>query len=164
MRGSTRDKITSPDEAKLVNQHLALARAAHEVNRAYCLAIGDDSQTSWDDAPDWQKVSALEGVRGVLAGDGPRESHARWLAEKTRTGWKYGYTKCIATKEHPCVVPYDQLPLEQKRKDDLFVGTVRLVAGALGLLEPEADVQSGAADPEKAGLVRSRRRRASAHR
>ena len=29
----------------------ACARAAHEANRAYCLALGDTSQPSWDDAP-----------------------------------------------------------------------------------------------------------------
>lgn len=35
------------------------AKTAHEVNRAYCLSIGDISQPSWEDAPDWQKKSAV---------------------------------------------------------------------------------------------------------
>jgi hypothetical protein len=41
---------------------IACARAAHEANRAYCLALGDETQAPWHDAPDWQKESAIEGV------------------------------------------------------------------------------------------------------
>lgn len=110
----------------------ACARAAHEVNRAYCLALGDESQPPWESAPDWQKSSALDGVQGVLAGNGPEESHVSWLREKELTGWKYGPVKDPEKKEHPCFVPYGDLPPEQKKKDLLFVTTVRLVAVALG--------------------------------
>lgn len=28
-----------------------IAQVAHEINRAYCQAIGDDSQPCWNDAP-----------------------------------------------------------------------------------------------------------------
>lgn len=110
----------------------ACARSAHEVNRAYCIAIGDTSQLPWEDAPEWQKSSARNGVDGVLAGNGPRESHESWLKEKAETGWKYGPVKDPEKKEHPCFVGYDDLPREQKKKDSLFVTTVRCVAAALG--------------------------------
>lgn len=53
----------------------AAARAAHEANRAYCLALGDTSQPAWDDAPEWQRTSAMKGVEGALAGNSPRQSH-----------------------------------------------------------------------------------------
>lgn len=109
----------------------AAARAAHEVNRAYCLAIGDASQVSWDDAPEWQRTSAENGVRGVIAGNGPAESHAGWLKEKAETGWTYGPIKDASKKQHPCFVPYEELPPEQKKKDALFVSTVRAVLLAL---------------------------------
>jgi hypothetical protein len=109
----------------------ACARAAHEVNRAYCLAIGDTSQPSWEDAPAWQKSSALNGVEGVLNGNTPEKSHESWLAEKERTGWKYGPVKDPEKKEHPCFVPYAKLPPEQAKKDLLFVGAVRTMAHAL---------------------------------
>jgi len=36
-------------------------------------------------------------------------------------------------KEHPCFVPYAQLPPEQKYKDTLYLATVRSMAKALGL-------------------------------
>lgn len=110
----------------------ACARAAHEVNRAYCLAIGDTSQPSWDDAPEWQKSSARSGVLGVVSGNGPEQSHESWLEEKRAAGWTYGEVKDPDKKEHPCFCPYASLPDAQKRKDVLFVGTVRCVAAALG--------------------------------
>lgn len=109
----------------------ACARAAHEVNRAYCLSTGDTSQPSWDDAPDWQKSSARNGVAGVLAGNGPEQSHESWLAEKAATGWKYGPIKDPEKKEHPCFVPYADLPADQRAKDDLYVSTVRAMLTAL---------------------------------
>lgn len=109
----------------------ACARAAHEVNRAYCL--NDPSQVPWEDAPDWQRQSAINGVRGVLEdGNGPRESHASWLREKEATGWKFGPVKDAEKKEHPCFLTYDELPEAQRVKDDLFVSTVTAVASALG--------------------------------
>ena len=110
----------------------ACARAAHEVNRAYCLALGDKSQPSWDDAPDWQKSSARNGVSGALAGATPEQSHESWLAEKAATGWKYGEVKDPEKREHPCFVPYKDLPAAQQAKDRLFTSTVREVAKALG--------------------------------
>lgn len=99
-----------------------VAKIAHEVNRAYCKAIGDDSQPSWDDAPDWQKQSAVNGVNFHHANPdaGPSASHESWLAEKQAAGWKYGPVKDPDIKEHPCFVPYDDLPLEQRVKDYLF--------------------------------------------
>lgn len=114
---------------------LACARAAHEANRAFCIAHDDYSQPAWDDAPDWQKSSALNGVRGVLFdGNGPEQSHESWLREKTETGWKYGPVKDPEKKEHPCFVPYADLPPEQKAKDHIFTAVVRAVALATGLI------------------------------
>lgn len=111
-----------------------MARSAHEANRAYCLSIGDTSQPSWDDAPGWQRSSALNGVSGALAGDTPEQSHESWLEEKRRTGWKYGPVKDPEKKEHPCFVSYSELPPEQQVKDAIFTGVVRSVATALGVL------------------------------
>ena len=44
-----------------------IAKVCHEINRAYCHAIGDDSQLSWDQAPEWQRQSAIHGVEFSLA-------------------------------------------------------------------------------------------------
>lgn len=106
------------------------ARLCHEVNRAYCAMLGDHSQPAWADAPEWQRASAIAGVRFALDNPDakPEDSHNSWLAEKRATGWTYGPVKDPEKKEHPCFVPYDQLPLEQRAKDRLFLATVRALA------------------------------------
>jgi hypothetical protein len=107
-----------------------IAQIAHETNRAYCLTIGDTSQPSWAEAPEWQRTSAIKGVEFHLAAHAageppsPSASHESWLAEKTAAGWKYGPLKDAEKKEHPCFVPYDELPVEQRMKDYLFASVV----------------------------------------
>lgn len=110
----------------------ACAEAAHTINKIYCESIGDTSQLPWDRAPQWQKDSAINGVKGVYAGNGPEQAHESWLEEKRMHGWKYGPRKDPDRKEHPCFVPYGELPSDQKKKDHLFVATVRSMAAALG--------------------------------
>jgi hypothetical protein len=99
-----------------------IAQVCHEANAAYCRTIGDTSQPAWNDAPEWQRKSAVTGVLGIAEGriTAPGDSHVSWLAEKEADGWKYGPTKNADAKEHPCMVPFDQLPREQQVKDHLF--------------------------------------------
>ena len=103
-----------------------IARVAHEINRAYCQALGDNSQPAWESAPDWQRSSAINGVAFHRANPDaePSHSHVEWMKEKKATGWKFGPIKDPDKKEHPCFVPYDELPVEQKAKDYLFRATV----------------------------------------
>ncbi len=107
-------------------QIVDIAKVAHEVNRAYCAAFGDHSQPTWDVAPQWQRDSAIAGVMFHLANPdaGPAASHESWLREKEADGWKYGPVKDPAKKEHPCYVPYNELPVEQKAKDYLFTAVI----------------------------------------
>lgn len=103
-----------------------VARICHETNRVYCESIGDGSQKPWAFAEDWQRESAIKGV--VFAVSNPEApasaQHDAWLADKERAGWKYGPVKDAEKKEHPCFVPYDKLPVEQRIKDYLFKGVV----------------------------------------
>ena len=107
-----------------------IAQVAHEVNRAYCQAFNDNTQPPWSEAPEWQRTSAIKGVEFHIANPeaGPDHSHNEWLKEKAATGWKYGPLKNPDTKEHPCFVPYEELPEEQKAKDFLFRGVVHALA------------------------------------
>lgn len=103
-----------------------IAKACHEVNRAYCLALGDNSQPAWDDAPAWQKDSAVLGVK-LHANNpdaGPQASHESWMAQKLAEGWEYGPTKDPEAKKHPCIVPFDELPVAQQAKDFIFRAVV----------------------------------------
>lgn len=103
-----------------------IAKVAHEINKAYCESIGDNSQTSWEDAPDWQKSSAINGVQFHIDNPdaSPSASHEKWMKQKQEEGWKYGPVKDAEKKEHNCYLPYDELPVEQRSKDFLFKQTV----------------------------------------
>ncbi len=108
-----------------------IARVCHEVNTAYCRALGDESQQPWETVPDWQRQSAINGVTYHLAtpNSTPRDSHENWLKERLGQGWMYGPVKDLVTKTHPCCVPYEQLPVEQQVKDHLFLAVVRALEG-----------------------------------
>lgn len=106
------------DEWKVVQ----IAKVCHEANRTYCMALGDMSQMVWYFAEQWQRDSAIKGVHFCLDNPQlpPSSNHEAWLEEKRLAGWKYGPVKNEITKEHPCFVPYDELPAAQKLKDALF--------------------------------------------
>jgi RyR domain len=112
----------------------ACARTAHEMNRVYCLALGDASQVPWEWALPEMKDSVRKGVEGALAGNTPEQSHESWLAHRIERGWVYGPAKDPNAKPptHPCLVPYAELPEAQRKKDEIFVKTVRTMAAALG--------------------------------
>jgi DUF1680 family protein len=105
---------------------LQIAKTCHEANRIYCESIGDNSQKPWNDAPPWQKNSAYNGVVFKLEHPEvtPEDSHKNWLKEKKEQGWKFGKKKDAEKKLHPCMVPYDKLPEEQKVKYELFLAVV----------------------------------------
>jgi len=99
-----------------------IAKVAHEVNRAFCEAIGDTSQLSWDKAPEWQRRSALEGVLFHLTNPDarPEAAHENWSKLKVKEGWVHGEVKSEDAKTHPCLLPFSELPVAQQAKDYLF--------------------------------------------
>lgn len=119
-----------------------IARIAHEVNRAYCTATGDYSQPAWGDAPQWQKDSAIAGVKYAEGNPHalPEHSHQSWLKQKVADGWKYGPAKDPDKKEHPCMVEYKLLPEAQRVKDFLFLAVCRAA------LEDDASQRKAALD------------------
>lgn len=113
----------------------SIARFCHDINKAYCSAMGDDSQPEFDDAPQWQIDSAMNGVKFHLANPdaSPSASHESWYAQKESEGWVYGEVKDPELRTHPCMVQYDELPKEQKAKDYLFKQTIHSCKTLLGI-------------------------------
>lgn len=115
----------------------SIAMVAHEVNRAYCLAIGDCmDMPHWRDSPQWQRDSCIAGVKAHLSDPDmtPADSHESWIKGKIDAGWVLGHKKDLSAKTHPCLVRFDKLPREQQVKDHLFSAVVRALSrGEIGL-------------------------------
>lgn len=128
-----------------------IARTCHEANRAYCMALGDNSQPSWDKAPKWQKDSAINGVEFHLANPGADDSasHENWYKEKLADGWVYGPKKDPEKKEHPCMVPFKELPPEQQAKDRLFRAVVHALKDLLELPNGESVTEDDIDDEDE---------------
>lgn len=108
-----------------------IAAACHNANRNYCRSLGDYTQYPWDEAEEWQRISARNGVRQILDNPltTPEQSHENWMKEKLADGWQFGTVKDPVAKLHPCILPYDLLPAEQRVKDAIFGAVARAVAG-----------------------------------
>jgi len=108
----------------------AIARVCHEANRAVQVIQGDPAVSPrWDQAPDWQRASAVDGVGQALAGATPEQLHQSWCDLKVADGWRFGVVKDADAKTHPCLVAYDQLPADQRLKDRLFSAVVAALVG-----------------------------------
>ena len=46
-----------------------------------------------------------------------KNTHEVWAAGRIREGWRYGPVRDDLKKEHPCLVPYEELPEEEKEFD-----------------------------------------------
>ena len=134
----TNDQIQTNDQTPnpLPYSTEEIARVCHEANRAYCLALGDDSQLPWAQAADWQRQSAIKGVEKMTAemdspDFDPSMLHESWAEEKRQGGWVYGPVKDATAKTHPCLLPFGLLPEDQQRKDYLFAVIVLALASPL---------------------------------
>jgi RyR domain len=109
------------------NDITAIAKVCHQANKAWCESNGDHSQKDWDEAAEWQRQSAINGVVFAMnnADAEPSAQHDAWMEEKVAEGWTRGDVKDAGKKTHPQLVPYDDLPAEQQKKDKLFRAIVR---------------------------------------
>lgn len=57
-----------------------------------------------------------------------RNAHEVWATTRMEQGWTYGPTRDDAKKEHPCLVPYDELSEKEKQYDrDTALETLKLI-------------------------------------
>lgn len=103
-----------------------IGRACHEANVAIC-SHNDEEFYHWDDAPEWQREAAIDGVKTVLGDPSttPEDLHKAWMDKKLKDGWTYGKIKDDQKKTHPCLVDYDELDEYQQLKDSVFNAIVK---------------------------------------
>ena len=103
-----------------------IAKVCHESNRVWCQANGDNSQKHWKNAEQWQRDSAIVGVTFRINNPDAKHDaqHNAWMQDKVKNGWVFGEVKDAEKKTHPCIVPFEQLPEFQQKKDALFCAIV----------------------------------------
>jgi hypothetical protein len=47
------------------------------------------------------------------------------MQSRLADGWTWGPEESVVFKQHPCLVPYEDLPVAEKRKDVLFQAIVK---------------------------------------
>lgn len=63
-----------------------------------------------------------------LIEDMARNVHEVWAKNRMAEGWTYGPVRDDALKQHPCLVPYDELPEGEKEYDrDTSQQTLKLI-------------------------------------
>lgn len=99
-----------------------IARTAHEVNRAYCRQLGEEAQPEWSLITGLERQRVRDAARGVLDGTfvSIEDQHDAWVSCRREDGWQYGPKKSLADKRSPALVPYAQLPVEQRLKGAIF--------------------------------------------
>ncbi|MBW2190121.1 MAG: hypothetical protein JRG93_11135 [Deltaproteobacteria bacterium] len=111
-----------------------IAAACHQQNKTYCSLMGDGSQPLWLDTSSNIRDSMIAGVGGALDGNTAEQSHESWCEFRRKDGWVYGEKKDSEAKTHHCLVPYGDLPLSQRRKDEFFIEMVRQLGLVSGLI------------------------------
>ena len=53
----------------------------------------------------------------ALAEEIAKNVHEVWAAGRINDGWTFGQDRNDAEKKHPCLVPYEQLPEQEKEYD-----------------------------------------------
>lgn len=104
----------------------------------------EESATTYESAPiDTSEVELSEDL-AQLTEDLARHVHEVWARQRIEDGWQYGPQRDDAQKEHPCLVPYEELPESEKEYDRLTALETLRAMLALGYrIEPRTDVTVG---------------------
>jgi len=64
----------------------------------------------------------------VLVEKMSKNVHEVWAETRVSQGWTYGEQRNDELKTHPCLIPYEELPEEEKEYDrNTSIGTLKLI-------------------------------------
>jgi hypothetical protein len=94
-----------------------IAEVCHAANMAVQKLLGDECPSlEWEDEDEFIRKTSTGEVQMILAGASPEETHNEWCERLFDQGYICGLVKSRTMKTHPCLVPFRDLPIEQKRK------------------------------------------------
>lgn len=117
----------------------SIARVVWEANRQLQIADGEDwPDEPWDAAPEWRKnitTGTVSLVRsGIVANAG--QAHEFWKHSMEIMEWEWSHEKNQARKQHPSLIPWEELTPRAQLGQRLLVLITREMMEA----EPESDV------------------------
>lgn len=123
-------KQQNPEVTKQVPDFLALAiaRQCHDADNELRKGIGEKiTEPDFESTPIARQRELIEAVQWVAAHPDAdaKAAHAQWCTVKRLAGWIPAARTNEDRKEHACLFAWESLPLGQRRKDDVFLGTVR---------------------------------------
>ena len=76
------------------------------------------------DISDVELDSTLMELVEVMA----KNVHDVWAETRIKDGWRYGETRNDERLEHPCLIPYEELPDREREYDrNTAIGTLKLI-------------------------------------
>ena len=76
------------------------------------------------DISDVELDSTLMELVEVMA----KNVHDVWAETRIKDGWRYGETRNDERLEHPCLIPYEELPDSEREYDrNTAIGTLKLI-------------------------------------
>lgn len=102
-----------------------IARVCHEANRAMQYIQGDPCPSQpWDNESTILRNALINAVRLMRMNYSNEEIHQEWCDRYREEGWTCGPVKDSDQHTHPCLVPYCELPREQRHKTEVIRGIV----------------------------------------
>ena len=77
-----------------------------------------------DEAFKRQFVNVIERYLKMGKLPSPEEAHNSWMKRYLEMGWKYGEVRDPIKKTHPDLVPFYELPKDERDKDAIFLSQV----------------------------------------
>lgn len=81
----------------------------------------------WEKRDDKFRKQFVEIIEKYLLQDKlptPEEAHDSWMQSYLDMGWKYGKTRDVDKKTHPDMLPFYELPQDERDKDAIFLAIV----------------------------------------
>ena len=76
---------------------------------------------------DLNNVELPDGMN-VLVEQLAEHNHDTWASQRIKDGWVWGPVRNDEKKRHPCLVPYNELPEDEKEYDrNTSIGAIKLM-------------------------------------
>ena len=124
----------SPQQDLSIDQVAGIVYAATD---AYNVAVDDaEPRPRWLDLDEGMQAKVIEAVVAIRDTEAANveHNHELWCEQMEAAGWHHGPTLDYETKEHPNLVPYEDLPLPSRRM------LLALLTATVILTSPEQEV------------------------